>query len=108
MVQLIVSYYFLQISTDDLINAQGIAFSLIILRIGLGMSVDDTVASSRILTKPHSHEHDERRVNVPMRTLSIRITETTDIQHDHRRSSIDAQDDAYSTKVGSLSEKVGT
>ena len=86
---------------------------MIILRIGLGMSIDDTVVSSHFVAVSKSRDR-QVSVPMPMKTLSIHVTETTDMQQDARRSSVELGEDksrynsvdVSSTKVPSLTDDI--
>ena len=66
------------------------SFSLIILRIGLGMSVDETIFSGHFIDVSKSRGR-KLTVLLPMKTLKIPVTETMDVhaQPDACQSSIE-------------------
>ena len=66
------------------------SFSLIILRIGLGMSVDETIFSGHFIDVSKSRDR-KLTVLLPMKTLKIAVTESTDVhaQPDACQSSIE-------------------
>ena len=77
------------------------------------MSVDETIFSGHFIDVSKSRDR-QVSVPMPMKTLSIHVTETTDMQQDARRSSVELGEDksrynsvdVSSTKVPSLTDDI--